>query len=213
MTGPFAALVGPVLEHVLSFREALRRGEQPPLEAEKRAIIRLVYETDKRAAEIPAVARDFALARYALVYYIDEILITSAEWQHAAAWKNAILEIHYFGAPRRAAQDFWARAVQAETLARGGKGADALETFYLCAALGFRGEMVLDQAELARWFDRVYPIIYTGFPASNSAPHGEVRWGLRPLAGGRLLVCVAVLISVTALLTVLAFIAAVHAQN
>lgn len=209
MTGPFTELVGPVLEHVISFQEGLSRGEHPPIDAEKKSLCRLLDESEKRAAAAPELARDFALARHALIYWVDEILVTSS-WKHASSWKNAILEIHYFGSPRRAARDFRVRARQAEDQAREGKGRNPLETFYLCAALGFRGELILDEAELARRFDRIHPLVRSDAPAAENAAQGETHWGPRPLVGGRLLVGVSLLVSASALLTVLAFIAAIH---
>jgi type VI secretion system protein ImpK len=212
MTGPFSDLVGPVLEHVVAFQEAVRGGELPALDPERRSLMRLLDDAEKRAAAAPDLARDYALARYTVVYLVDEILITTP-WPHASAWKNAILELHYFGPPRRAAEDFWVRADQAEAQARDGKGTDPLETFYLCAALGFRGELILDQPQLLRWFDRIYPLIYAGLPGAEDAQDGESVWGLSPLKGGRLLVVVSALVSGTAVLTALTFIAAVHARG
>jgi type VI secretion system protein ImpK len=211
MTGPFSDLVGPVLEHVVAFQEAVRAGEHPALDPERRALVRLLDDAEKKAAADPELARDYALARYAVVYLVDEILITTP-WQHAAGWKNAILELHYFGHPRRAAVDFWAKAERAEAQARDGKGTDALETYYLCAALGFRGELILDQPQLLRWFDRTYALIYAGLPAA-AVPDGQGVWGLGPLRGGLLLVVVSALVSVTAVVTALTFIAAVHVRD
>ena len=212
MTGPFTELVGPVMEHVINFQEGVSRGEHPAIDAEKKSLCRLLDESEKRAAGSPELARDFALARHALIYWVDEVLITSS-WRHAAAWKNAILEIHYFGSPRRAARDFWARARQAEDQARDGKGRNPLEVFYLCAALGFRGELILDEAELTRWFDRIHPLIRSDAPAAENAAQGAINWGSPPLVGGRLLVGVSLLVSASAILTLLAFIAAIHASG
>ena len=141
MTAPFAALVGPILQHVVDLRAAFRRGESPSPESVKRGLIRVLQEAQGRVAE--AQAADFALALYALVYWADEVLIRSA-WASADRWKNSILELDYFGT-RRAAVDFWERARLAEEQAQAsGRGrrprsADALEVYFLCAALGFRG--------------------------------------------------------------------------
>jgi type VI secretion system protein ImpK len=211
MTKSFSRLVGPVLEHVVGFQQALLRGEQPAIESERRALISLIDETDRAASKAVELAQLYHLARFALIYYIDETLIMST-WKHASAWKNSILELHYFDPPRRAAREFWAKADQAETLARSGKGTDALEIFYLCAALGFRGELVVDEAELVRWFERTYHVLYRGLLTSTGSAGRERAWGLTRLRGGRLLIGVSILVSISALLTALTFIAAVHAR-
>jgi type VI protein secretion system component VasF len=212
MTGPFADLIGPPLEHLVAFQGALQAGEQPAMNTERAALVRLLNDADKRSAAHPVLAKDYALARHAVIYLIDEIFIT-AHWEHAAAWKNAILELQYFPPPRKAAEDFWTKADQAEAQARGGRGTDPLEAFYLCAALGFRGHLFLDQPELSRWFDRTYPLIHAALPVADEPPTGPGVWGLAPLSGGRLLVAVGALVAASAVWTALVFIASVHLSS
>jgi len=76
---------------------------------------------------------DYQLARAALVYWIDELLVNSP-WEQAIYWSDHTLERSYFDARERA----WRFFEKAEA-ARGLDNLDALETYYLCACFGFRG--------------------------------------------------------------------------
>ena len=217
MTDSFGGLVGPILQHVIDLRESFRRGENPSPEAVKRGLIKLFQDAQRRATD--AKAGDFALAQFALVYWADEVLIKSA-WRFADSWKNSILELDYFGT-RRAAVDFWDRAKQAEeqTRVRGRapRNVDALETFFLCAALGFRGELFQDETELEAWAARVAPILRAATPeelaASPTGLGARDQWGLGVLRGERALVGMSWLVAATAILTLLGFIAAVHQRG
>ena len=89
-----------------------------------------------------------------------------------------------------------------------------LEVFFLCVALGFRGELSSDEEELRRWARRVHERITEApahpeqyIPEPPGRPQGR---GLRPLQGGRLLLVVSLLVAVTAVVTLAGFIAAVH---
>ncbi len=164
MTDSFAGLVGPIFQSVVDLRAGFRQGENPSPESVKRSLIKAFQGAQRRITE--AQVADFTLAQYALVYWADEVLIKSS-WRFADSWKNSILELEYFGT-RRAAVDFWVRAQQAEEQARASdrqlRNADALETFFCCASLGFRGELFQDEAELEAWCARVGPIIRHAAP-------------------------------------------------
>ena len=80
-----------------------------------------------------------------LVYWIDEILITST-WAHAQEWTNHILEFHFYR-ESAAAIRFYEKAIEAEKR----DSTDPLETFFLCVVLGFRGELASQDEEIRRW--------------------------------------------------------------
>jgi type VI secretion system protein ImpK len=73
------------------------------------------------------------LAKYALVAWIDDMLI-EAPWDGRNWWENNSLEFAYFKTRDRATQFFLKAKESAEMSQR-----DALEVFYLCVVLGFRG--------------------------------------------------------------------------
>jgi type IV/VI secretion system ImpK/VasF family protein len=87
--------------------------------------------------------KEYYLARSALVYWIDEVLVNST-WEYASYWNNHTLERSYFDARERAWR-FFEKAEAARSL----DNLDALETFYLCACFGFKG-VYRDEKKQAR---------------------------------------------------------------
>jgi type VI secretion system protein ImpK len=211
MTDAFAGLVDPIFHHVVDLRAAFRRGEHPSTEAVKRGLLKAFQDAQARTPD--ARAADFALAKFALVYWADEVLIHS-EWSYADHWKDNILELDYWGT-RFAGVDFWRRAKEAEARAQGAgrlpRSTDPLEVYFLCVAMGFRGELFQDESRLEAWAVHVGPIIRAGAPEPPPPPMtAQIGGGLGELRGDRILMLVSWLVSATAVLTLLGFIAAVR---
>ena len=82
---------------------------------------------------IVGAGRDWELSRYALVAWIDEMLV-EASWSHREWWSNNVLEREIFNT-RECAERFFVNAKEASTLPQ----RDALEVYYVCVVLGFRG--------------------------------------------------------------------------
>src|SRR5262249_19426289 len=118
-------------------------------------------EAEQQAGASSQLAHDFALAKHALVYWIDEVLINSS-WEHAMEWRQHILEWDIYQ-ERLRADRFYEKAHEAEAL----PPTDPLETFYLGVALGFRGRYIDSPAELRKWADRVYHRIAAGSQQSD----------------------------------------------
>jgi type VI secretion system protein ImpK len=209
MTEAFAEVVAPVFQGVIDFQNRLVRGEHPTVEDQRRELIDLLSRAEERAVRTSAaLARDFELAKRALIYWIDEILITSS-WRHAHEWTNQILEFHFYH-EGSAAVRFYEMATEAEKR----DSTDPLETFLLCVALGFRGDLASDTEEVRRWASRVHdrvaegtsqPEQYIPEPASSQGERG-----LAALHGGRLLFVVSALVSLSAIVTLFGLIVAVH---
>lgn len=85
-------------------------------------------------------------ARYAVVCWIDELFTCRSRW--AEAWNEHKLESLLYGGNDRA-WEFWRQA----RLAAGGSDDAALMAYYLCVALGFRGDLRDEPGRLAAWFD------------------------------------------------------------
>jgi type VI secretion system protein ImpK len=205
MTDAFASLVSPVFQYVIDLQQRMDQGESPALESERSQILALLDEADQKAGSSSQLAHDYELARHALVYWIDEVLINST-WKHALAWRQHILEWDLYQ-ERLRADRFYEIAHDAEALA----GTDPLETFYLCVALGFRGRHADSPAELRKWADRVYQRIIAGVqqPDKFLPDESSARDPLRPLPGPSILLAVSILVSITALLTLACFVLAV----
>jgi type VI secretion system protein ImpK len=209
MTDAFADVVAPVIQGVIDFQDGLLRGKHPTVEEQKRELIDLLNRSEDKAARTsPELARDFELAKRALVYWIDEILITST-WSHAQEWTNHILEFVFYR-ESSAAVRFYEKAIEAEKR----DSIDPLETFFLCVVLGFRGDLASQDEEIRRWASRVHERVTEGtkHPEQYLAepPGRQHERELRPLPGGRLLFVVSLLVCATAVVTLAGFIAAVH---
>ena len=184
MTPDFATAVDPVFLNVLRILARIREGN-PPTPDEARSHARnLIAEAEARVGQ----RRDWELAKYALVAWIDEMLIDSP-WDGQGWWKENSLEVETFRTRDRATQ-FFANAKEASTLTR----RDALEVYYVCVMLGFRGlyrgddaAFLADQLELppalGAWVQQVARSIELGHsrPAINYAP--QPGSGAPPLDG------------------------------
>ncbi len=159
MRNEIASLVHPVLRHALNVRDRLRAGEQPNLDIEQatlKAMLLTEYEARRigdfggdpvaegalEPDEVPS--EEFLGIRYALVCWLDELFILHSSWSEA--WNEQKLEVSMYGTNDRAWK-FWEQARRAETRS----GMDALEVFYLCVMLGFRGELHEKSEEVAAW--------------------------------------------------------------
>ena len=149
MREEMAELVYPVAAHVLDLRARLERGERRVF-AEEQAALRGLLKTQNEAQRWPDYAGDgerFFGVRYALTCWVDEVMIDSP-W--GAEWNERKLETELYFTTDRAFR-FWQQA----DIAQSQSGTDALEVFYLCVMLGFRGEGPTSPQTLADWRDAV----------------------------------------------------------
>ena len=130
MTPEFAKAVDPIFLHVFGLLDRIGRGVQPSPEEERLRVRGLIDQADAMWGH----SQDAELAKYAIVSWIDEMLVAEAPWQGSEWWKNNSLEWEYFKTQDRSEQ-FYLKAKEASGLRR----KDALEVFYVCAVMGFRG--------------------------------------------------------------------------
>jgi len=164
MREEIAALVHPVIAYGLRLMERLDNGEQPSLAAEQAALTGKLEDPQGQrwpdfAGDAPPVevarlggervgSERFLGARYALVCWLDELFtlqVANPEW--VMDWTDKKLEEALYRTNDRAWK-FWEQARRSESR----PGTDALEVFYLCTLLGFRGDLVhrLDQLQIWR---------------------------------------------------------------
>jgi type VI secretion system protein ImpK len=86
-----------------------------------------------QAEALLGTGREWELAKYAIVSWIDEMLL-EAGWGGRDWWANNVLEVEIFGT-RLCNEQFFLKAREAAALPR----RDALEVYYNCVILGFRG--------------------------------------------------------------------------
>lgn len=130
MTPQFAKAVDPVFLGVLGLVERLEKGEQPNPEEERAAIRKALDDVEMAGI---SQTREWELSRYALVAWIDEVLIDSGG-HIADRFREKPLEFELYESSKREVE-FFLKAKEARELS----GRDALEVFYLCVVLGFRG--------------------------------------------------------------------------
>lgn len=163
MKEEIANLVHPVFNYVLRLRERLERGETPDLDTEQAKLKGLLltevearrwadYGGDSEGEEgndegrhgSSSAGERFLGIRYALVCWLDEFFILYSPWE--TKWNERKLEVELYGTNDRAWK-FWQQAEL--TLAR--PRSDALEAFFLCVLLGFRGELREELEQLQSW--------------------------------------------------------------
>jgi type VI secretion system protein ImpK len=129
MTPNFALAVDPVFMYVLALLDRIGRAAKPVPQEERGRIRALIDEAGARLGS----GTEWELAKYALISWIDEMLVDTF-WDGREWWSNNVLEIELFNS-RQCHEQFFLRAQQASTIS----GRDALEVFYVCVILGFRG--------------------------------------------------------------------------
>ena len=130
MTPRFSAGVDLVFQHVLDLLERIGNGENPSPQEER---MRIRGRLDHVEAQLGR-GQDWQLAKYALVAWIDEMLIVDAPWKDRDTWNENKLEWEIFQTNSRY-DSFYKKAKEAFALPQ----KDALEVFYVCVVLGFRG--------------------------------------------------------------------------
>jgi type VI secretion system protein ImpK len=129
MTPHFAAAVDPIFLHVLGLLERIGNNENPAPADERAVINNWLRHAEAQLGQ----KQDWELAKYGLVAWIDDVLI-EAPWSGRSWWKENALEVETFNTRDRATL-FYSRSQEAAKLTR----RDALEVFYVCVVLGFRG--------------------------------------------------------------------------
>lgn len=129
MTPKFSEAVDPIFMHVLSMLERIGRNETLSVKDERQRVRGWIDQ----AEGILGQSQDWQLAKYALVAWIDEMFIET-QWDGRGWWNENALEQEMFSG-RRAYHHFYLKAKEASALPK----RDALEVFYVCVVLGFRG--------------------------------------------------------------------------
>lgn len=98
---------------------------------------------ERDAKRLAAGADDIYAAKYAFCAAVDETILAS-QFSVRQEWERAPLQLAFFG-DQLAGEHFF---VQLEALReRGASRVQALEVFYLCLLLGFKGKYLLDSPE------------------------------------------------------------------
>lgn len=129
MTPKYSLTVDPVFLHVLDLLDRISEGDDPN-PTEEHIQIRALLD---QGESIVGAGEEWELTKYALVSWIDEVLVASS-WGHRDWWGNNVLEVEFYNT-RLCNEEFFVKAKKATRLA----SRDALEVFYICVILGFQG--------------------------------------------------------------------------
>jgi type VI secretion system protein ImpK len=204
MTPQFAKAVDPIFMQVLNLLERIGRDESPSPQDE-RARIRGYLD---QAEAMLGRSEDWEAAKYALICWVDEVLI-DAPWEGRNWWYENAMEVEIFRT-RSANEQFYERAKLAASLSK----KDALEVFYVCVVLGFRGlyrsaEAAAILAEshglpqrLEDWAKQTSLAIRIGMGRPPITAEGKVAGSAPPLEGQPLLVASSLITVVLGAVTV-----------
>jgi type VI secretion system protein ImpK len=106
--------------------------KQPPYEAVKSEVDRLITDSWRRSEKGGVPSEDYNLARFAVFAWIDEAILNS-RWKERGRWQGELLQrIHY--QTTDAGELFYDRLNTVNLQQR-----DVREVYYLCLAMGFTG--------------------------------------------------------------------------
>lgn len=168
-----------IIGYGLDLKERVEQGQRPPLDYELERLRGMLLggselknnpdyagEPDTggglRVTSRGSDAR-FLGARYALTCWLDEIFI--ADSPYADQWNERALEFTIFRTRDRA-EGFWDQSRLAERRS----GTDAIEIFYWCVMLGFRGAFAAQPDKLRDWTLAIRDRIRRAHKAELSLP-------------------------------------------
>jgi type VI secretion system protein ImpK len=166
MREEIAEMVYPIFRQGLRLRERLKRGNEKLNFADEQAELKRRLRTPHEALAVPAFGGDgdvFLGLRYALACWLDEVFILDSPWQKE--WNERKIEEALYGSNERAYK-FWEQARRAESRL----DSDAVEGFYLCVMLGFRGDLRDEPAQLQDWRESVETQLNQGQAGSWQGP-------------------------------------------
>lgn len=189
MSPEFSAAVDPVFTEVLAVIDEIEAGQTPSPEDVNTRVRGLIDQAENRLGQRP----DWELAKYALAAWVDDVLI-EAPWDGRRWWEQNRLEFQLFRTAE-AFTNFYLQSKKATELPR----KDALEVFYVCVVLGFRGLYGDPEAtahaedfglprSLDEWARRTSMSIQLGQGRPPLIEQGRPGTGAPPLEGKYLLI-------------------------
>jgi type VI secretion system protein ImpK len=129
MTPEHAEVVDPIFSYVLDLLERINGDEAVSPDDERLQIRSRLDHAEAKVGQ----SESWLLTKYALVAWIDEVLV-EAPWPGSKWWENNTLEWEQFQSQDRS-EKFYLKSKEAAML----RNKDALEVFYIGVVLGFRG--------------------------------------------------------------------------
>ncbi|ARA91954.1 MAG: DotU family type IV/VI secretion system protein [Bacteroidetes bacterium] len=166
-----AEVFAPALALIVHLRGVADYGDP---EALRTRVRELLDRAEREAQRLGIPADDIAHARFALVAFLDETILSS-DWIYRDQWIARPLQLELYDR-YDAGEAFFDRL---ETFLREPvRYGEVLEIYYLCMALGFKGQYQLhDQARLRLLIEEARQALQKlpGFADVPLAPHGKPR--------------------------------------
>jgi len=191
MNPEISSVVDRVLLCGLDLKDRLEKGEKPDIAVEQ-AQLRSLLKSDSEARRWPDYGGDsplggtviggnrphsFAGVRYALACWLDEIFIADQRW--GEEWRPLAFELEMYGEVLRYDR-FWEQARRAEAR----PNPDALEVYFLCTMLGFRGSKAGAPDQLQAWCDAVESRVASAYDRGYDQPAAKIPpCNVPPLVG------------------------------
>lgn len=125
----YCEAVDPVFLGAFQFLRKIDSGHVVPLADVRSTLKQLIEQGERLVGPKP----EWRLVKYALCCWVDEIF-TYSNWADKDLWKEKYLEKEFFG-ESVAFHEFFEKAKEASAASH----TNALEVYYLCVVLGFRG--------------------------------------------------------------------------
>jgi type VI secretion system protein ImpK len=181
-----------LFEYLLVFRD-LHAEDRPNFDTFRNEVIVSLDRAETTSRENRISPTDFQLAKFAVVAFIDELVLNSS-WEQKNQWKANTLQMLYFS-EHTAGETFFQRLKELEP-----DQAGVLEIYFFCMCLGFKGELNRNQGKLMTIRHEVlqrldhrdkYSSTKLTPSAYETALHGEKTqwrlpsflWALLPLGG------------------------------
>jgi type VI secretion system protein ImpK len=170
-TRRLSEVFAPCFTLILQLRASSHYGESSLLRTRIKEMLDRAGRDALRAGFSPDEA---GLARFALVAFIDETILSS-EWEQRETWLARPLQLELFDR-YDAGEEFFVRLE--ELRGQGTSQAELVEVYYLCMALGFKGKYQLHgQEQLRLLIEETYAQLsrVPGFGPGQLAPNARPR--------------------------------------
>ncbi|MBB4070215.1 type VI secretion system protein ImpK [Salinibacter ruber] len=164
-------IFAPCFTLILNMRASDDFGDPESL---RRRIKELLDDAEREALRVGASPDDIQSAKFALVAFIDETILSS-DWARKEEWASTPLQLELYD-QYDAGEVFFDRLERLRE--EPGAQAEVLEVYYLCMTLGFKGKyQIHGQERLRELIETTYEDLrhQPGMGGKELAPHGAPR--------------------------------------
>lgn len=166
-----AEIYAPCFTLILQLRSTDEFGDAEVL---RRRIKDLLDDAEREALRTGVSPDNIQMAKFALVAFIDETILSS-DWSQKDEWVSTPLQLELYD-QYDAGEVFFDRLEQLRANPKA--NAEAMEVYYLCMTLGFKGKYQLHEQERYREIiENTYEELrrQPGMGGKELAPHGQPR--------------------------------------